>query len=308
MIHITDRTLSCLDDMTYDKSVLLSFLNLLIELDPGAIELSEKMYTMLSPLPEYTYTLRIKNAGDVQKYSDIQEYICQNAPVDADGKIRAEILLHNTHKFHSDNTKVRIQGLDDALCDNYMNIFTSLAESYHGSIEFCPQNRFHCATALAAEWITSGMGSEVATSFAGMGGFAPTEELIMILRKDKTYAFFPEMARLFHQITKKDVPSNKPVIGSRIFHVESGVHVDGILKHPQCYEPYPPEMVGQKRKIILGKQSGTASIQAKLAEFNIDCAQEYIPIILKQVKTMSEEKNDVVSDAEFVKIAQEFQP
>jgi len=84
--------------------------------------------------------------------------------------------------------------------------------------------------------------------------------------------------------------------------------VDGILKHPQCYEPFPPEIVGQKRKIVLGKQSGTASIQAKLAELNIACAPERIPLILEQVKSKAMEKNGAVSDGEFVKIAQECQP
>jgi len=332
LIRITDRTLSCIDDLSHDKvlphdkSSLLRFLNFLIEMDPGAIELSEKMYNFLEPLPEYpSYILRLEKSADAEKYPDIPEFVCRNAQsyavdggVPDDERIRSEIQLNSTRKIpaktiarYSNYAKLRVQGFDYVMCGGYLYSFQCLKELFNGSIEFSPQNSFHCATALALEWITSGAGNEVAASFGGIGGFAPTEELVMILREkklrdeNKTYTFLPEMTRLFCRITGKYVRLNKPVTGNRIFHVESGVHVDGILKSPQCYEPYPPEIVGQKRKIVLGKQSGTASIKAKLAEFNIDCAEEKIPLILEQVKTKAVKKNGVIFDWEFVKIAME---
>ena len=103
MFRITDRTLSCVDDRSSDKSALIRFLHFLLKMDPEAIELSEKMYHLLSPLPEYpSYILRIENPADAKKYPDIMEFICRNvpasAPVDAREKIRAEISLNNTLK------------------------------------------------------------------------------------------------------------------------------------------------------------------------------------------------------------------
>ena len=198
--------------------------------------------------------------------------------------------------------KTRIQGLDDALCGDYLQTFKHLK----GNFEFCPGNRFHCATALAAEWVISGTGKNIVSSFSGIGGFAATEELIMILKinglrkPNKTYNFLPEMTKLFSKIKKKNIPKNKPVIGSKIFEVESGIHVDGILKNPAGYEPFPPESVGQKRKIVLGKHSGTASIRAKLAELKIKCTEEDIVYILEQVKKKGE-----IGNREFAKIARE---
>jgi len=320
VIRITDRTLSCIDKLYPDKASAVELLNYLIKMDPGAIELSEKMYNFLSPLPEYTYILRIKQADDAKKYPEIKEFVCRNAWKDSnDERIRAEIQLNSTQKIPAKTiarfgnyTKMRIQGLDYVMCGSYIRAFECLKEMFNcNSIEFAPQNRLHCATALAAEWIISTEGNEVATSFGGINGFAPTEEVIMILREnhlrneEKTYEFFPQMARLYRSITKKNVRPNKPVTGRRIFHVESGVHVDGILKQPKCYEPFAPEIVGQKRKIVLGKHSGTASIQAKLSEYNIDCASERIPFILEQVKTKAMEKNGAVSDKEFVEMLTE---
>jgi len=267
MPRLTDKTLSSLDKLPHNKSDLSQFLAFLIETEVDAIELSEQMHNLLSPLPEYpAYTLPRKEG--------------------------------------------RLQGLDDALCGDYLQTFAEAKKSFGEDIEFCPTNGFHCATALAAEWVING-GKNVASSFGGICGFAATEELIMILRMnglrktDKIYEFFPEMAKLFCKITGQDIRQNKSIIGERIFHVESGVHVDGILKQPECYEPFPPEIVGQRRKIVLGKQSGTASIRAKLSELNMQCAKEHIPHILEQVKAKALAKNAAITEREFAEIVKE---
>ncbi len=266
-LKITDRTLSCIDDVPHNKSDLSRFLAFLIEMEIDTIELSEQMCQLLSPLPEYSF-------------------------------------------YTPPYKKPRLEGLDDALCGDYLQTFAQAREAFGEDIEFCPTNRFYCATALAAEWMMNG-GKNVAGSFGGIGGFAATEELVMILRikglrkANKAYKFFPEMAKLFCKIMGKNMRQDKPIIGKRIFHVESGVHVDGILKQPERYEPFPPEIVGQRRKIVLGKQSGTASVRAKLLELNIQCSEKHIPHILEQVKAQASAKNGAISEWEFAKIVKE---
>jgi homocitrate synthase NifV len=324
LIRITDRTLSCLDGLPPDKPALSRFLSLMIELDPGAIELSETMYRLLSPLPEYPlYVLRLSRAADAEKYPHIAEFVCpKESSSTVDVRVRIEISRDDITEAviadYADSvpaaersrsravyTKLRVVGLDGALCGDYTQTFTQLK---HPSVEFCPTNRLRCATALAAEWAMRGIGEGVVTAFGGLDGFAATEELIMILRVNnllginKSYDFLPEMARLFEQIAKKDIAPNKPIIGKRIFQVESGIHVDGILKQPKCYEPFPPEIVGQTRKIVLGKQSGIASIRAKLSEFKLQCDEEELPLILAGVKAKAAEKRGAVTDVEFLDV------
>jgi len=304
MIHVTDRTLSSLDEVPQSISVLARFLELLIQTEPDAIELSQKMYDLLSPLPKFP------------------GYIVRNG----DKAIR-EILLDDIQDI--DNAacfkgckKIRIQGLDDIITGDYIEIFTQLRKSFSGEIEFCPTDGCHFAAALAAEWLMSGVAvgggtekngaiNKIVTSFGGTGGFAPTEEVIMILKLaglrkvEKTYSFFPEMTKLLNKITAKPVRRNKPVLGRRIFHVESGIHVDGVLKDPKCYEPFPPETVGLKRKIVIGKQSGTASIKAKLVELGISCDEEKIPAVLEGVRKKSEKKRGALNDIEFAQVVRE---
>jgi isopropylmalate/homocitrate/citramalate synthase len=62
------------------------------------------------------------------------------------------------------------------------------------------------------------------------------------------------------------IPRNKAVVGRNIFAHESGIHTAGVIKNPFIYEPYPPELVGGKRKIMIGSTSGTEVVRFKVEE------------------------------------------
>ncbi len=52
------------------------------------------------------------------------------------------------------------------------------------------------------------------------------------------------------------------------FTHESGIHAHGVIREPSTYESVKPEMIGRKRRIVLGKHSGSASVEAALHEMN----------------------------------------
>lgn len=56
------------------------------------------------------------------------------------------------------------------------------------------------------------------------------------------------------------------MVGDNIFSHESGIHMDGALKHPETYEVFNPAEVGLERKIFIGKHSGTAAFVNVLAQ------------------------------------------
>jgi len=62
------------------------------------------------------------------------------------------------------------------------------------------------------------------------------------------------------------IPRNKAVVGRNIFAHESGIHTAGVIKNPFIYEPYPPELVGGRRKIMVGSTSGTEVVRFKVEE------------------------------------------
>jgi len=154
-------------------------------------------------------------------------------------------------------------------------------------------------------------GAEVlSTSVLGIGercGLAPTEEVIVALknlyglgnfRTEKLYKLCKEVER----ITGVVIPPHKPVVGVNAFAHASGIHQHAVLENPICYEPYPPEMVGQTRRIVIGKLSGKHAIKAKLAELGIEATEEEVSRIVDLVKSMSEERRSPLSDQEFMEI------
>jgi homocitrate synthase NifV len=312
VIKIVDRTLSS-TGQDADQTALGRFLLRLIETEVDFIELSEAVYRRLEPLPTFAgYVLRIPDAERARQYPELRHFVCRNAPEDADARVRAEALINDVREAYTIARfgaygKVRLTGFADMLLGDYPSAFASLRTSFRADTEFCPTNRLGFATAMACEWAMSGGGSLV-TSFGGVGGFAPTEEVVMALRLGrarkvgKTYAFFPEMAELLGEITGHRVRGNKPVLGHRIFHVESGIHVDGIVKQPKCYEPFPPEVVGRERRIVLGKHSGAASVRFKLAEMGISCDDGFVTELAEHVKSLAAEKNSALTNLEFVGI------
>ncbi len=68
------------------------------------------------------------------------------------------------------------------------------------------------------------------------------------------------------------VPKNKLLLVEMLSH-ESGIHQDGVLKNPQTYEIFTPELVGVKSNSLpLGKLSGRLAFAGKkLLNLSLTC-------------------------------------
>ena len=138
----------------------------------------------------------------------------------------------------------------------------------------------------------------VSTTVNGIGeraGNCPLEELIMSLKiiYDVDLEFdiskFYELSKLVESLTNMKIPDNKPIVGKNIFRHESGIHVDAVIEEPLTYEPFLPELIGQRRRIVLGKHSGCRAVRAKLNECGIDVTKDELCKIVEQVKSKREE-------------------
>jgi homocitrate synthase NifV len=58
----------------------------------------------------------------------------------------------------------------------------------------------------------------------------------------------------------RPMPVDKPVTGGRIFACETGIHAHGVLRDPALFEPFSPELTGQRRTVAVGKKSGRAAV------------------------------------------------
>jgi citrate (Re)-synthase len=116
------------------------------------------------------------------------------------------------------------------------------------------------------------------TSYLGIGeraGNAETEKVLLNLylhygvmkfagKTEKLKA----VADYIGKATGYTVPPNKAIVGDYGFAHESGIHTHGVLNNPWTYEPYPPELVGNERRLTIGKQSGKGIIKHKIAELS----------------------------------------
>ncbi|MDR1891522.1 MAG: hypothetical protein LBQ48_00695 [Oscillospiraceae bacterium] len=318
MICVIDRTLSCLDHFSPTPKQLLKLTGLLVEAAADWIELSETAFLSMQTLPKGgKYILRLKTQENRSKYPMFERFVCRELSQSESGKqVTAEITMNSIHESYTlakyrEYGLIRVRGMDDILLENFDSAFGRLRKIFSGGIELCPTNRFGCASAIATEWALADRGTSVVTSLCGIGGFAAFEEVVMALRYarlrkvGKNYPMFPAIGRLMEEIPGIKIPGNKPILGNGIFAVESGIHVDGIVKQPKSYAPFPPEDIGQKHTIVLGKQSGKGSIIYKLQERNLRMTRDEILRLLISVKKFSIKKNRAITDGEFVVLAEE---
>jgi homocitrate synthase NifV len=66
------------------------------------------------------------------------------------------------------------------------------------------------------------------------------------------------------------VARNRPVAGADIFAAESGLHVDGILKNPDLFEPYDPAQTGARRILGLGAKAGRGAVGTMLRQMGLE--------------------------------------
>ena len=160
-------------------------------------------------------------------------------------------------------------------------------------------------------------GAEVIqTTVTGLGeraGNTPMEETLLTLLTMygvdtgvKTEDFF-DLSRLVLERAGVAQPANRPVVGERLFNVESGIIATwvkniGDEKLTEAF-PYRPELVGQEApKIVLGKGSGLDSIAVWLDRHALSATTEEMEAILAEVKTRSLEKKRLLSDDEFLTV------
>ena len=291
-LEITDKTLVVLDLIYGDKirkkiPQLRELIKLIYTIGSNYIEITEDLYRELYPLPE---GVRFKLNNNLMEITGNYN-ICENI-------IKESLYI---------NKNIRIIGLDDIIFYDYEKIFFNMKKIFGNNIDMCIKNEYGAATAMSLEWIRAG-GKKVVTTFAGIGGYTPLEEILgsvgflekVSLKGD--YVLFPEVLKLFEEITENEVKSNMPFIGKDIFNVESGIHVNGIIKNPSTYEPYDPSKIGRTRKIIIGKHSGVSALEIKLKELKIEYKFSSLSNMLEEVRKISTKKRRGLEDQEIKEI------
>ena len=149
-------------------------------------------------------------------------------------------------------------------------VIAGLRRAVDLELEMHAHNDLGLATANTLAAVLAGA-NHVNTAVNGLGeraGNAPLEEVVMALGLLYGYETgidtrrLLEISRLVAAAAGRPVPANKSVVGEGVFTHESGIHVDGLLKHPLNYQGFDPAEVGREHRLVLGKHSGAHAVQA----------------------------------------------
>jgi len=167
---------------------------------------------------------------------------------------------------------------------------------------------FALANTMAALKAGAGCAHVTINGLGERAGNTPFEEVVMALEvlygyrtrivEEKIYP----LASLVSRHTGVALAVNKAIVGEMAFTHESGIHAHGVMREPSTYESVKPEMVGRKRRIVLGKHSGTASVEAALHEMNYNADEKQVKEIVKRVKQLGDEGKRV-TDADLMAVA-----
>jgi len=193
-------------------------------------------------------------------------------------------------------------------------VVRELVEQTGLEVEMHTHNDFGMAIANAIAGIHGGA-TWVNVTLGGLGeraGNAALEEIVMALKYIEgldigiTTERFREITDYVMTAAGRTIPAWKPVVGTNMFAHESGIHVDGIIKNPHTYEVFSPEEVGLERQIVVGKHSGSRTIELKFAEYGIEISREEANLILPAIRHQTVELHRPLFDKELVALYNEF--
>ncbi|ACX72384.1 isopropylmalate/citramalate/homocitrate synthase [Methanocaldococcus vulcanius M7] len=191
-------------------------------------------------------------------------------------------------------------------------LFKKISENVDLPVSVHCHNDFGMATANTCSAVLGGA-VQCHVTINGVGeraGNASLEEVVSALtvlynyktnvKMEKLY----EVSRLVSRLMKLPVPPNKAIVGDNAFAHEAGIHVDGLIKNTETYEPIKPEMVGNRRRIILGKHSGRKALKYKLDLMGIKVNEDQLNKIYEKIKEFGD-LGKYISDADLLAIIRE---
>ena len=182
-----------------------------------------------------------------------------------------------------------------------------LAVHFHNDLGLAVANTLACIQegANVVQCTVNGIGERA--------GNASLEEVVMALAlhgdqyqrrfKMDTTKLAP-LCQLVSRLTGISISRMKPIGGANIFATEAGIHQDGLLKNPDTYLPFRPEIVGGGDiQLVLGRHSGRKAVAHRLAELAIPANDAQVASIMELIK--QQVKGNVIDETTLRRLAKQ---
>jgi len=160
------------------------------------------------------------------------------------------------------------------------------------------------------------------TTVLGIGersGNTPMEETVMALLTmygvdvGLDYSKLTSLANLVQQLTGVVVPTNKPIVGSSLYQIQSGIIASWWRNCGEKFAtevfPFRWNLVGQPpAKVVMGKGSGIDSVYLWLEQIGMQVSEQDALKILAAVKSRALQTKKLLTEAEFREIARSVVP
>lgn len=168
-----------------------------------------------------------------------------------------------------------------------------------GDLEFHAHNDLGMATANSLSALSGGATS-VSVTVNGLGeraGNAALEEVVMALelstglKTSINTRHFGELSKCVATASGRKISESKPIVGKSSFLHESGIHIKALIKNRKSYELFSPETVGvEPQEFVIGKHSGSSSLEHFFEKQGITLSQSAKEILLKKVRAFAQKK------------------
>lgn len=177
-------------------------------------------------------------------------------------------------------------------------------------LEMHTHNDFGMATANAISGYEAGAVS-VNTTVIGIGeraGNASFEQILLSLvhlfKEERCVdaRALKHVVSLVEKASHTKISSTMPIIGKHIFFHESGIHVNGMMKHERAYEAFPPQSVGLERSFPIGKHSGSSTLRFHLNAMGVEPQTEVLEQMLPTIRELVTSRKKVLNKKELMSL------
>ena len=214
-----------------------------------------------------------------------------------------EVIYDAEHFFdgYKDNAEYALQTLEAAsnagadvlvLCDTnggtlpteIFDIVSLVTERFEIPIGIHTHNDGACAVANALMAVQAGA-RHVQGTINGIGERCGNSDLCSVIAglqmkmgyqciaNDKLVQL-TDISRFVDEVANLDPVDRAPYVGHSAFAHKGGVHVSAVMKDPRAYEHIEPEILGNKRRVLVSDLSGQSNVRYKAEELGIELADK----------------------------------
>lgn len=106
-----------------------------------------------------------------------------------------------------------------------------------------------------------------------------------------------DLARFMERMSGIPMQQHEPIVGTKVFAHESGIHTHAVLIDRRMYEAVPSELVGGETSFVYGKHSGVALVEdvlrkqrTRLERAGVEPTEELAHRVTEEIKRVREER------------------